>query len=93
LTDYAFGSGPTHIVFVGGIHGGYEWNTILLAYDMIDHLAANPAFIPADVTVHIIPAANPDGQYLVTGQESRFTPLDVAADSLPGRINGRGVSG
>ena len=91
LTDYQLGSGPTHIVFLGGIHGGYEWNTILLAYAMIDHLAANPQLIPPDVTVHIIPSANPDGQFLVTGQASRFTPLDVAAESLPGRVNGRGV--
>ena len=91
LTDIQFGSGPTHIVFVGGIHGGYEWNTILLAYDMIDYFTANPGDIPADVTLHIIPAANPDGQYLVTAQEGRFSPLDVAADSLPGRVNGHGV--
>ncbi len=91
LTDIQFGSGPTHIVFIGGIHGGYEWNTILLAYDMIDYFAANPGDIPAEVTLHIIPAANPDGQYLVTGQEARFSALDVAADSLPGRVNGRGV--
>jgi hypothetical protein len=91
LTDYQFGSGPTHIVFVGGIHGGYEWNTILLAYDLIDYFRENPALIPAEVTLHIIPAANPDGQYLVTGREGRFSLLDVAADSLPGRVNGGGV--
>lgn len=91
LTDIQFGSGPTHIIFIGGIHGGYEWNTILLAYDMIDYFAANPRAVPAEVTLHIIPAANPDGQYLITGLEGRFSALDVAADSLPGRVNGRGV--
>lgn len=91
LTDYLFGSGPDHIVFIGGIHGGYEWNTILLAYDMIDYFAANPGLIPAGVTLHIIPAANPDGQYLVTGQEGRFLPQDVAADSLRGRVNDNDV--
>jgi predicted deacylase len=91
LTDYQFGDGPAHLVFIGGIHGGYEWNTILLAYDMIDYLTANPDLIPAEATVHIIPALNPDGQFLVTGQEGRFWPLDVAANSLPGRVNGNGV--
>ncbi|MCB9420396.1 MAG: hypothetical protein H6667_11370 [Ardenticatenaceae bacterium] len=91
LTDYQFGSGPVHIVFIGGIHGGYEWNTILLAYDMIDYFAANLANIPANLTVHIIPSANPDGQFLVTGQDERFSPGDVAATSLPGRVNSNGV--
>lgn len=91
LTNYQFGSGPDHIVFIGGIHGGYEWNTILLAYDMIDYFAANPDLIPADVTLHIIPSANPDGQFLVTGQEGRFLPQDVAADSLRGRVNDNDV--
>ena len=58
---------------------------------MIDYFTANPGDIPADVSLHIIPAANPDGQYLVTAQEGRFSPLDVAAESLPGRVNGHGV--
>lgn len=91
LIDYQFGNGPTHIIFIGGIHGGYEWNTILLAYDMIDTFAADPGIVPPEITLHIIPTANPDGQFLVTGIEGRFSMLDVAADSLPGRVNGRGV--
>ena len=91
LTDHQFGNGPNHIVFVGGIHGGYEWNTILLAYDMIDYFAVNLDVLPTEVTLHIIPTVNPDGQFLVTGVEGRFLALDVAAESLPGRVNGRGV--
>ncbi|WP_420645050.1 M14 family zinc carboxypeptidase [Candidatus Leptofilum sp.] len=91
ILNYRFGSGPTQVIFVGGIHGGYEWNTILLAYAVIDHYTANPQFIPSDLTVHIIPSANPDGQYLVTNQSERFQPADVAADTVPGRFNANNV--
>src|ERR1700733_352467 len=37
ITAYNFGTGDTQLLFVGGIHGGYEWNTSLVAYQMIDY--------------------------------------------------------
>jgi len=37
IEAYRFGRGPIRLILVGGIHGGYEWNTILLAYAVIDH--------------------------------------------------------
>jgi predicted deacylase len=93
LTDYQFGSGPNQIALVGGMHGGYEWNTILLAYRLIDYFTQNPDAVPETVTLHIIPAANPDGQFAVAGRDGRFSPADVdaAADNFPGRFNGNGV--
>lgn len=91
LTSYQLGSGPDPIVFIGGIHGGYEWNTITLAYRAIDYFTARPDAIPASVTLTIIPAANPDGQYYATGQTGRFFPADVSDDSLNGRFNGNNV--
>ena len=91
LTDYQFGRGPDQIVLVGGIHGGYEWNTILLAYQAIDYFNTHSEAVPRSVTLHIIPAANPDGQFLVTGRDGRFSWLDVAANSFPGRFNGNNV--
>ncbi len=91
ILNYQFGNGPTQVIFVGGIHGGYEWNTILLAYKIIDHYTANPQLIPSDLTVHIIPSANPDGQFLITNQDGRFQPSDVAADTVPGRFNANNV--
>ncbi|MAT99804.1 MAG: hypothetical protein CL608_21905 [Anaerolineaceae bacterium] len=91
ILNYQFGNGLTQVIFVGGIHGGYEWNTILLAYEIIDHYTTNPQLIPSDLTVHIIPSANPDGQYLVTNQSERFLPSDVAADTVPGRFNANNV--
>lgn len=91
LTAYQVGQGSEAVVLVGGLHGGYEWNTILLAYQMLDYFAAHAAEIPPALSLYIIPTANPDGQALVTGATGRFTPADVVEDSFPGRFNGRGV--
>ncbi|MBE2240394.1 MAG: LysM peptidoglycan-binding domain-containing protein [Caldilineaceae bacterium] len=91
LEAYRFGAGPNRIVFVGGIHGGYEWNTVLLAYAVIDYLVAHPESIPPNVTVEIVPAANPDGVVRVVGHPGRFTVDEVAANTRPGRLNGNDV--
>lgn len=91
IEAFSFGEGPQHVVFVGGIHGGYEWNTVLLAYQIVDYFNGNPDQIPDAVTIHIIPAANPDGLYLVTGREGRFFPENVIAETTPGRFNANNV--
>jgi hypothetical protein len=88
---YRFGNGPRPLIFVGGIHGGYEWNTITLAYQAIDHFTVHPEQIPTNITLYIIPSANPDGQFLVTQQQGRFTPTDVLTDTIPGRFNANGI--
>lgn len=91
IVSHRFGYGADTIVFVGGIHGGYEWNTILLAYEAIDYLQAHPEVVPPNVTVYIIPSANPDGQRIVTGTVARFTTEDVRQPIEPGRFNGNDV--
>ncbi len=67
-----------HLVFVGGIHGGYEWNSVLLAQTFMDYLEAHLELIPDNLLITIIPAANPDGVYRVVGKEGRFTAADVS---------------
>ncbi len=93
LESYSFGSGDTRLLFVGGMHGGYEWNTVLLAYAAIDYLAENPELLPPSVTVTIIPNLNPDGTALVTGMNGRFTEADIDPTTAtePGRFNARSV--
>lgn len=91
IVSYRLGQGSTHIVLVGGIHGGYEWNTILLAYRILDYFLANPEDVPQPVSLHIIPSANPDGQHAVTNKIGRFVKTDVISDTVPGRFNGNGV--
>lgn len=82
-----------HLLFVGGIHGGYEWNSVLLAYTAMDYLEANPQAIPDDIKVTIIPSANPDGLYSIIGKGGRFDITDVPSniDSAPGRFNKNGI--
>jgi predicted deacylase len=48
-------------MIVAGIHGGYEHNTVVLAYKLITYLESNPGLIPADQTLFILPVLNPDG--------------------------------
>lgn len=94
IEAYTYGKGETHLMFVGGIHGGYEWNSVVLAYQFMDYLQENPHVIPENVTVTVIPSANPDGVYRVIGKEGRFTIADVPTDQQAagtGRFNARGV--
>lgn len=92
IEAYTYGSGPTHLAFIGGMHGGYEWNSVLLAYQLLDYLDANPGFVPSGLSVTVIPSVNPDGVYKIIGKEGRFAIPDVpAGDSAPGRFNAHGV--
>jgi predicted deacylase len=94
IDAYTYGSGPTQLLFVGGIHGGYEWNSVLLAYTFMEYLDTNPTVLPPDLTVTVIPSANPDGVFAVVGKEGRFTSADVSTSTLvqeSGRFNAHGV--
>lgn len=94
IEAYLYGKGGTHLLFVGGIHGGYEWNTVILAYLFMDYLEANPNIIPKNLTIAIVPSANPDGIYRVVGKKGRFETEDVPNDQKlaeSGRFNARGV--
>lgn len=91
---YTYGTGTNHILFVGGVHGGYEWNSVLLAYTFIDYLDANPNFIPTDMTISVIPSANPDGVHKVTKKDGRFSVADVSTNEevlASGRFNANKV--
>jgi hypothetical protein len=93
IMSYTFGTGTKQLAFVGGIHGGYEWNSVMLAYQAIDYLTAHPEIIPKNQTVVIIPSANPDGVFKVTGKDGRFTVADIK-NNLPngtGRFNANNV--
>jgi len=94
ITAYHFGTGMTELLFVGGIHGGYEWNTSLLAYNLMDYLKANPDSIPSNIKVTVIPVLNPDGLNKVVGTSSVFSVSNVPtseADTVVGRFNANNV--
>lgn len=90
ITAYHYGEGDTDVLFVGGIHGGYSWNTSLLAYELMDYLEETPAAIPEGVRVTVIPVMNPDGLERVTGTTGRFNASDVTTNEIlrtQGRFN------
>ncbi len=77
LEVYTFGQGEVEDMIIGGIHGGYEWNTIALADQLITYVNENPDAIPSDVTLYILPDMNPDG--------------DARSHDEWGRVNANGV--
>lgn len=74
---YTFGNGERQRMIVAGIHGGYEWNTIALADELIQYISDHPEVIPSDVTLYILRNMNPDG--------------DARDHGIDGRVNDHGV--
>jgi predicted deacylase len=77
LEVYKFGQGERQVMIAAGIHGGYEWNTIALADELITHVNEHPELIPSDTTLFILRNINPDG--------------DARAHTIEGRVNDHGV--
>ncbi|HZY42072.1 MAG TPA: M14 family metallopeptidase [Anaerolineae bacterium] len=78
LVAYRLGTGPIARVVIGGLHGGYEWNTTPLMSRTLEHLTSTPDLLPDDLTLYVIPLANPDG-------------AAAGTDRVYGRMNGNGV--
>src|SRR3990167_4412116 len=95
ITAYHYGTGTAEILFVGGIHGGYSWNTALVAYEAMDYLKANPNIIPENVKATVIPVLNPDGLQKVVGTSTvKFAQADVSSSQevqIFGRFNANDV--
>lgn len=94
IVAYHYGTGDDEILLVGGIHGGYSWNTSLVAFETMDYLADNPDVIPDNVKVTVIPVLNPDGLNEVVGKSGRFEKSDVPssqAETINGRFNSNNV--
>jgi hypothetical protein len=94
IMAYHFGTGDRKVLFVGGTHGGYSWNTTALAYELIDYLDANPNAVPESVRVTVIPVLNPDGLLATIGTTGRFDINRVSASEatrIAGRFNGNEV--
>lgn len=72
------GAGDRYLlVLVGGIHGGFESNTVTLMEELIDHFTRTPQDILPGFSVLIVPVLNPDGL--------------TAGRSLAGRFNANRV--
>jgi predicted Ser/Thr protein kinase len=71
------GSGPTTLVFVGGLHAGFAPGTVELANQIIAYFSENLSEIPPEISLLILPNVNPDSPR--------------APGQLVGRLNGNGV--
>lgn len=94
IVAYHYGEGNTKLLFVGGIHGGYEWNTVLAAYELMDYLKDSPDVVPGGVQVTVIPVLNPDGLTKVVGTDGRFEASNVSPSQevvVSGRFNANTV--
>jgi predicted deacylase len=95
IETHTYGNGSTTLLFVGGVHGGYEWNSTLLAYDFIDNLESGAMMVPENLRVVIIPTLNPDGLFSVVQKVGRFTvseiPPNDAHTTGAGRFNANNV--
>jgi hypothetical protein len=77
LVAYRLGTGRHILLLVGGIHAGFEANTVKLMQELVTHFSASPQDILPDITLLMIPILNPDGL--------------SAGRVLQGRFNGNGV--
>ena len=77
LIAYRYGTGDKAVMLIGGIHTGFEANTVELVTRLKDNFAAASQSIPPQITLIIIPVLNPDG--LAYGRQLR------------GRFNGNNV--
>lgn len=93
ITAYTYGTGDTELLLIGGIHGGYSWNTAQLAYALMDYVQGKEATL-SNVRVTIIPLLNPDGYeeiFATTAPLSTRQIASVPSDTVPGRFNGNTV--
>lgn len=78
ITATRLGNGSQAVIFVGGFHAGFAPGTVQLAERAITYFEANGNEIPTDVSLYIIPIANPDS-------------VGRGVETKEGRLNGNGV--
>lgn len=77
LEVFRFGRGEHSLLIIAGVHGGYEWNTVALADQLIETLKQNPDLVPQDKTLFILRVLNPDGYSRDFGADGRANSNNV----------------
>ncbi len=77
LEVFRFGNGERVALIITGVHGGYEWNTVALADQLIEHIRSAPDLIPDDKTLYILRVLNPDGYERDKGPDGRANSNNV----------------
>ncbi len=77
IWGWRLGSGGATILLVGGVHTGFESNTVMLLNELITHYESTPADILPGITLVLIPVLNPDGLLRGRTAEGRFNANNV----------------
>lgn len=77
LLAHAFGAGPHLLMLVGGIHTGFEANTVRLLEELVAHFERAPGDVLPGIQLVLIPAANPDGLLRGANAAGRFNANGV----------------
>jgi predicted deacylase len=77
LTAQRLGSGEKIMMLIGGIHGGWESNTVELMQELIAHFQTTPSDLLPGMSLLIIPMLNPDGVSRGRTLEGRFNDHGV----------------
>lgn len=77
LIARTYGNGPTILMLVGGIHAGFEANTVELMTELAAHFESTPGDVLPGMTLLLIPSLNPDGLVLGRVLRGRFNANNV----------------
>jgi hypothetical protein len=77
LAGRRFGTGDTKLMFVGGVHTGFEANTVELMNELIAHFEVTPDALLPGISLIFIPALNPDGLTKGRVLQGRFNDQSV----------------
>jgi len=77
LTAYRYGTGSKIILLVGGIHTGYEANTVRLMRELQEHYTRNAAGILPQISLVMVPVLNADGLPYPQQLRGRFNANNV----------------
>ncbi|MDA8611327.1 M14 family metallopeptidase [Candidatus Pacebacteria bacterium] len=94
ITAHHYGNGDDELLFIGGIHAGYSWNTVLVARELMNFLENDEDVIPENIKVTVIPVMNPDGLNKIFGTDGEFGRSDAPSsieDTVDGRFNANEV--
>jgi hypothetical protein len=77
ILAWRFGSGDKTLLLVGGIHTGFESNTVLLINALVAHFESTPVDVLPGMSIILVPVLNPDGLVLGRNADGRFNANKV----------------
>jgi hypothetical protein len=77
ILAWRFGSGSKTLLLIGGIHTGFESNTVMLINALVDHFEGTPVDVLPGMSIILIPVLNPDGLVRGRNADGRFNGNNV----------------